>query len=422
MENIGNVSLSNIQVTDDLATTFALPASFSIVSVLPSSNFTTNSSYDGDTDINLLVGTNSLGVSESGTITLVVLVNTGSSSSTTYTNTADAQGTPPVGPDVTDSDAIPGPNFIDPALTKAVNPSQAAIGDVVTFTIRVFNNGNVGATGVVVTDILPDNLDYVSATSSPRGTITLVPPRTVQVDIGDLAPTDVIDITIVTQVNSLGNPPIQNVATVVADPPPVGVSPDPTRNNVSAVALQIVTPSGGGLGGAQSLPATGFAPNKMTIIPEQTVEQAYSDLGDLWLEIPRLGVKTPVVGVPKSGETWNVDWLWEQAGWLQGSAYPTWQGNSVLTGHVYLPNGEAGPFVNLSKLRWGDTIIVHAFGQRHIYEVRTNHIVLPDDLSPLKHEEKAWLTLLTCKGYDESSDTYKYRIEVRAVLMKVVSE
>jgi LPXTG-site transpeptidase (sortase) family protein len=245
----------------------------------------------------------------------------------------------------------------------------------------------------------------------------------VQVDIGNLAVTDVIEITIVTQVNSLGQPPIQNTATLVADPPPAGISPDPMRNNVSAASLQILTPTGnGGLGGVQALPATGFAPNKMTIIPEQTVEQAYSDLGDLWLEIPRLGVKAPVVGVPKSGETWNVDWLWEQAGWLQGSAYPTWQGNSVLTGHVYLPSGEPGPFVNLSKLRWGDTIIVHAFGQRHIYEVRTNHIVLPSDLSPLTHEEKAWLTLLTCKGYDESSDTYKYRIEVRAVLTKVVSE
>ena len=67
-------------------------------------------------------------------------------------------------------------------------------------------------------------------------------------------------------------------------------------------------------------------------------------------------------------------------------------------------------------------MIVHAFGQRYIYEVRTNHIVMPDDMSPLKHEEKAWLTLLTCKGYDESNDTYKYRIEVQAVLTKVVSE
>ena len=257
VENTGNVDLSNIQVTDDLATTFAPATSFSIVSVI-SGTFTTNPNYDGDTDgganpthINLLAGTDSLAVGANGTITLVVLVDTGGNADI-YTNTADAQGTPPSGPDVQDSDSIPGPSFIDPALTKAVDPSQAAVGDVVTFTITVFNNGNVAATGVVVTDTLPDNLDHVlttsidTATSLPRGTVTLIPPRTVQVDIGNLGVTDVIEITIVTRVNSLGQPPIQNLATLVADPPPQGVSPDPTQNNASAVVLQIGAPPGGG--------------------------------------------------------------------------------------------------------------------------------------------------------------------------------
>jgi LPXTG-site transpeptidase (sortase) family protein len=171
-----------------------------------------------------------------------------------------------------------------------------------------------------------------------------------------------------------------------------------------------------------SLPSTGFAPNMVTILPDQTAEQAYVDLGDLWLEVPSLRIKTPIVGVPKNAGDWNVDWLWEQAGWLQGTAFPTWQGNSVLTGHVYLPSGLPGPFVDLSKLRWGNQIIVHAFGQRHIYEVRTNRIILPTDLSALKHEEDAWLTLITCRSYDESSGAYRYRIVTRAVLLKVEAE
>jgi len=427
VENTGNVALSNIQVTDNLAATFALADSFTIISVLASSNITTNSSFNGNTDTNLLTGLNSLGIGENGTITLVILVDTGGRGDV-YTNTAVARGTPPTGSVVQDSDSIPGPSFIDPAVTKAVNPSQASVGDVVTFTITVFNNGNVGATGVVVTDTLPDNLDYVSATSIDtatslsRGTITLIPPRTVQVNIGNLAPTDVIEITIVTQVNSLGQPPIQNAATVIADPPTLqGIAPDPTQNNVSTVVLQIGNP-GSGLADVRSLPTTGFAPGKITPLPDQTEEQAYTDLGDLWLEIPKLGVRTSIVGVPRSDEAWDVDWLWEKAGWLQGTAFPTWQGNSVVTGHVYLPNGNPGPFVDLANLRWGNQIIVHAFGQRHIYEVRTNHIVMPDDLSVLKHEDQAWLTLLTCKGYEESNNTYKYRIETRAVLIKVEAE
>jgi LPXTG-site transpeptidase (sortase) family protein len=172
----------------------------------------------------------------------------------------------------------------------------------------------------------------------------------------------------------------------------------------------------------RSLPDTGFAPNRVTILPQQPADRAYADLGEVWLEIPSLGVKTSIVGVPRSAGAWDVDWLWEQAGWLQGTAFPTWQGNSVVTGHVYLPNGKPGPFVDLPKLRWGDQLIIHAFGQRHIYEVRMNRVDMPENLSALKHEDQAWLTLITCRGYDESSDIYKYRIVTRAVLMKVEAE
>jgi LPXTG-site transpeptidase (sortase) family protein len=232
----------------------------------------------------------------------------------------------------------------------------------------------------------------------------------------------VIEITIVTRVNSLGQPPIQNEAQLVSDPPLAGVSPDPVQNNASLVDLQIVTPSDNNLDSVQALPSTGFAPNKITTLPEQTAEQAYTDLGDFWLEVPSLGIKMPIVGVPKAAETWNVDWLWNQAGWLEGSAFPTWQGNSVLTGHVYLPNGLPGPFVALNKLRWGDKVIVHAFGQRHIYEVRANRVVLPGDVSVLKHEEQAWLSLVTCKGYNAMEDVYRYRIAIQAVLMNVEAE
>jgi len=426
VENAGNVPLTNVQVTDDLAITFASATSFNIASVF-SSSFTTNPGYDGNTDTDLLAGTDTLAVGANGTVTLVILVDTGGQADT-YTNTAIAQGTPPVGSDVQDSDSVPGPSFIDPAVTKAVDPSQAAVGETVTFTITVSNNGNVNATGVVITDTLPDNLDYVSATaidtatSLARGTITLLPPRTVQVDIGELAVTDVIEITIVTQVNALGQPPVQNTARLVSDPPPADISPDPVSNNTSQVELQIGTPSDDDVSNVRSLPATGFAPNKVTPLPEQPVEQSYADLGDFWLEVPSLGVKTPIVGVPTMAGAWNVDWLWEQAGWLQGTAFPTWQGNSVLTGHVYLPNGRPGPFVNLPRLRWGDEIIVHAFGQRHVYEVRMNRVDMPNDLSALWHEDQAWLTLITCRGYDETSNVYKYRIVTRAVLMKIEAE
>ncbi|MBE3088451.1 MAG: hypothetical protein IMZ71_04995 [Chloroflexi bacterium] len=37
----------------------------------------------------------------------------------------------------------------------------------------------------------------------------------------------------------------------------------------------------------------------------------------------------------------------------------------------------------------------------------------------LKHEELPWVTLVTCRGYDKSSNSYKYRVLVRAVLVEV---
>ena len=37
------------------------------------------------------------------------------------------------------------------------------------------------------------------------------------------------------------------------------------------------------------LPDTGFAPQHGTVLSAQPAEKAYADLGDLWLEIPRLG-------------------------------------------------------------------------------------------------------------------------------------
>jgi sortase (surface protein transpeptidase) len=40
----------------------------------------------------------------------------------------------------------------------------------------------------------------------------------------------------------------------------------------------------------------------------------------------------------------------------------------------------------------------------------------------LKHEEESWVTLLTCKTYNEKTGEYSSRVAVRAVLLKVELE
>ena len=169
-----------------------------------------------------------------------------------------------------------------------------------------------------------------------------------------------------------------------------------------------------------SLPATGFAPDRVTILSAQPESRAYSK-ENMRLEIPALGITKSIVGVPER-DGWDVSWLGQQIGYLDGTAYPTWAGNSVLTGHVTDANGQPGPFAALGTLKWGDRVIIHAFGQDYIYEVRSvNRWTYPKDTRMLeKHEELPWVTLITCTGYDEKTDTYLWRTVVRAVQISVV--
>jgi LPXTG-site transpeptidase (sortase) family protein len=166
------------------------------------------------------------------------------------------------------------------------------------------------------------------------------------------------------------------------------------------------------------IPGTGFAPNRVSVLSAQTT--SYAALGDLWLEIPSLGVNAAIVGVPQSSGTWDTSWLGKDAGWLNGSAFPTLAGNSVLTGHVYDAFGKPGPFAGINRLWYGSQIIVHAWGVEYVYEVRAVMQVDPtNSTAMMKHQDLPWLTLVTCRGYNETSDTYKYRILVRAVLVDV---
>lgn len=169
---------------------------------------------------------------------------------------------------------------------------------------------------------------------------------------------------------------------------------------------------------AGALPATGFAPGRVTVLPAQPPDLAYAGLGELWLEIPRLDVKLPIVGVPAVNGEWNVTWLGRQAGWLHGSAFPGASGNSVLTAHVWDAYNQPGPFAGLGTLMWGDEIILHAYGTQYVYQVRSLRTISPSNMSAaFQHEDSAWLTLLTCKNFNAQTGAYDKRLMVRAVLV-----
>jgi LPXTG-site transpeptidase (sortase) family protein len=177
------------------------------------------------------------------------------------------------------------------------------------------------------------------------------------------------------------------------------------------------------LSAVESLPTTGFAPGRLTDLNVQPLDKAYQSLGDLWLEFPTQNIKAPITGVSWVAKEWDLTWLNQQVGWLEGTAFPTWNGNTVLTAHAYRPDGLPGPFAYLNYLKYGDTIIVHYNGLAYHYAVRSQTVVSPTNINLLAKSEKLdWLTLITCQQFDETSGSYLYRRIVRAVLIKVVND
>jgi LPXTG-site transpeptidase (sortase) family protein len=279
----------------------------------------------------------------------------------------------------------------------------------------VTNEGTADANDVVLTDTVPAFLNITAVLISPSppscSGLSCVSGNTITLDFGTVTPGEVFTITVTTVVNSSASPPggTNQVSLVTSS-----VDSDPT-NNLDAVLLTIVEPGTG-------IPETGFAPGRRTHLPARPSSGAYHTYAELWLEIPELDLASEILGVPLSESGWDVTWLYDKAGYLVGTAFPTWKGNSVITGHVVLPDGLPGPFQQLGRLRYGDRVLVHAWGLQHVYEVRAVEVVPPGDRGVFRHEEQSWVTLITCYGFDEEQGTYRWRVAVRAVLISVEDE
>jgi uncharacterized repeat protein (TIGR01451 family) len=110
VENMGNVTLSNLQITDDLASTFAAASGFQVNSVT-SATLTINGVFNGDSDINLLQGSDELSVGESASVVINLTVTPGAFLGP-YLNIAVGNADSPLGENVTD-DSQDG-NDVDP--------------------------------------------------------------------------------------------------------------------------------------------------------------------------------------------------------------------------------------------------------------------------------------------------------------------
>jgi LPXTG-site transpeptidase (sortase) family protein len=301
----------------------------------------------------------------------------------------------------------------DLSITMSDGLTSVSPGQAVTYTIVALNSGPSAVSNATVTDTMPAALTGVSWTCSASAGSSCTASGSGSINDGavSLPVGGSVTYTVTGTVASGASGNLSNIATISV---PAGVTESDPSDNSAIDTDPIVA--------LDRLPATGFAPGRLTLLSEQPLDSAYSGLGDLLLEIPRLDLQATIVGIPWGDAGWDVTWLWQQVGYLEGTAFPTWPGNTVLTGHVSLPDGSVGPFAGLRDLVWGDEIHIHAWGSQFTYEVRQVRLVSPNSAWPYRHEDLDWVTLVTCQGFDEEHGTYRSRLVIRAVLVDVRPE
>jgi uncharacterized repeat protein (TIGR01451 family) len=184
IENMGNIDLQDVQISDDLATALPAPVSWSIAGVTTSANLTANAGFDGAGDTDLLdAASSTLPLGDVGLVSVVLNVDFNGATGP-FTNTAIVtadDGTTPVSDDShagTDPDPdgsgtpeedTPTPLPIaesDLAVAKSVDEANPLVGDTITWTVTVTNNGPVTETDAEVTDAVPAGFSVDSVTTT----------------------------------------------------------------------------------------------------------------------------------------------------------------------------------------------------------------------------------------------------------------
>jgi uncharacterized repeat protein (TIGR01451 family) len=160
----------------------ALPGGLAFVAATPSQG-----TYDSTTGL-WTVGTVTAGVPQTLEIQAALI------EPTTQTNTATVTHSNQPDPDGANNSAsaVVRLALADLALAKSATTTTPNVGDIVTFTVTLTNNGPDAATGVAVSDVLSAGLSFVAATPSQGafnsviglwsvGTVAMGTPQTLQI-------------------------------------------------------------------------------------------------------------------------------------------------------------------------------------------------------------------------------------------------
>jgi uncharacterized repeat protein (TIGR01451 family) len=151
--NRGPSGASNVTITDPL------PGSVTLVSAT-----TSQGGCSGTTTVTCTLG--GIAAGDSATVSLVVTVGPAAVPSITNVASVAATETDPNPSDNTSTATTTVTASADIALAKTVSNPTPLVSQTFTFTVTATNNGPSTATGVVVTDLLPPGLAFVSSTPS----------------------------------------------------------------------------------------------------------------------------------------------------------------------------------------------------------------------------------------------------------------
>jgi uncharacterized repeat protein (TIGR01451 family) len=148
VENLGPSQATGVRIAD------ALPAGLTLVSATPNLGTYAAGVWDvGSVDANA-----------SATLAIVATFNSATAVTNTASVSALGQFDPAAGNNTASAEVQAA--TADLRLTKSVDQPTPNVGDTITYTLTVTNAGPDGATGVVLNDLLPAGVSFVSATSS----------------------------------------------------------------------------------------------------------------------------------------------------------------------------------------------------------------------------------------------------------------
>jgi LPXTG-site transpeptidase (sortase) family protein len=166
--------------------------------------------------------------------------------------------------------------------------------------------------------------------------------------------------------------------------------------------------------------ATPLPPTAEATAPLPTPTLGGTPQARLRIVAPKAALSTTITRLyfTADGSNWDLTYLDNFAGHLEGTPDIGQGGNFVLAGHVELKDGIPGPFVNVHKLTVGDDIMIYSETPDKPYLVRYRvtdvKSVEPNAIDVIRNRGYEELTLITCSDWDQQKGEYLTRVIVHA--------